>query len=175
MAQRLPEHEYRALYTSTPEYAALFADQQDIMARLPEWRGFVASLRAIASGCNVYDATPPYEGACFVARVDYTRAHPESSPDNRFKTLTVCVSLLAPVYLLHEAHTRQTGHVFEPVDISFLVTPDAAPIAEVVEQAIAERFGYQRLSPALAVTRVPGNLEPGEATLADALFTPHRW
>lgn len=86
-----------------------------------------------------------------------------------------CVSLLAPVYMVHGLERGYTDDGLRIKKASFAQPPPSmALVAQVVARRIEVAFGASAISREIAETPVPlfvGVLEPSEATLFHALFT----
>ena len=87
------------------------------------------------------------------------------------------LSFFVPFYDYYETERDKDGIlVWQQLHPS----PESAPIVEVIEREIHERFGYRKLDPELGETLVPeigiDTALPGEVTLAGALFEiDRRW
>jgi hypothetical protein len=158
MKFRSYDHEHR--YTvMTPEWRARVAVHKRAMANREPWREMVRELEAVLPAHDVDDRTRPYilEAAYsvgIVAKGQYQRE------------IHGMVSALAPIYFICETHL----HVPQ-------VHPsaDAAPILEILERAILERYPYyHRIDLETGYASVPdlnmGSLTYDDPILLDALF-----
>ncbi len=179
---RLPAQEYDELYQATLEFQALFAAQQEAIQDRTRWRAFLTALEDALPENPLMDSTRGYSDVCYTARIDIS-THETATEGTLRKELVVSMSFLAPLYLLYESHSYERGTRDEPeYELAQLLrelSSESTDIVHVLEQKIAGTFGCERLDPRVGATIIPdiqvGNLEPGQASLMDALFTDNRW
>lgn len=176
---RLPAQAYDRLDQSTPEYRARLAIQQRAIQDRTRWRALLDALEGALPRNPLMDSTRGYPDVCYTARI----AIGTSTDAGRTREVVATLSFLAPLYLVYESHWYERGTPdepeYDPAHILLELAPESTEIVHVLEQKIAETFGYERLDPRAGATIVPGiqvgNLEPGQASLMDALFTDNRW
>ncbi len=179
---RLPAQEYDELYQATPEFQALFAAQQKAIQDRTRWRALLTALVDALPANSLMDSTRGYSDVCYTARIEIG-THETATEGTLCKELVMSMSFLAPLYLLYESHFHERGTRDEPeygpTRILLELSSESTNIAHILERKIATMFGYERLDPSVGATIVPdiqvGYLEPGEASLMDALFTDSRW
>ncbi|MDH5640335.1 MAG: hypothetical protein OEY28_03500 [Nitrospira sp.] len=167
--------DWEEMRRNAPETAALQSVQRAAIDKIPEWRQFLSSLKSSLPLCTIRDETLLEFDACYGVLVGLPNAEGALID----KIVLAYASLLAPVYLLYELHQQHTAEGAETLARLDEPSDEARPVFEIIERELAARFGLERLDPAIAATPVPDicmdNLGLGEVTLADALFTEHRW
>lgn len=160
--------EYLVRYDSSPEIAALNRLMLRAIEDRTKWDALVGDVRAAFPGLLIIEIPLRYTGpSCHQFIMQY--GDPPGS--TKVRSIAFRLSHLAPVYDYYETHQLKNGRyllkTFEP-------SPEAKPVADVVEQMIVQRFSYHRLEPQIGRISLPhisvGNLIPGRVTLADALF-----
>lgn len=181
---RLTAQEYDELYKSSQEFQALLAAQKKALEDKTQWEALLTTLEDTLPRNSLMDSTRGYHDVCYTARI-HLGSDESTSPTKGIlnKELVVSVSFLAPLYLLYESHWYERGTrddpEYEPAGILLETTSESSHIVRVLEPRITEMLGCERLDPHVGATIVPdiqvGTLEPGEASLMDALFTAHPW
>ena len=151
---------------ATPEYQARDTAHDDAMADRGPWNQVVDALAGALPDKSVHDATVAHVlEPAYVVEVAI-----DTQPARRVVGM---VSALAPIFIVYESVAGKSRV------ISSSFSPDSAAIAQHVEREILARFPYHRLDPQLGTSIVPGiqvgNLQFGETTLIDALFTQAWW
>lgn len=171
--------EFNQLFWFSPEQLALTRVQQTSYARLKKWHELVYAVRRRIPGTYyAADRTYPRYFPAYVIVVD-APIEPGSIDE---RVLVVHVSYLVPYYFYYERHIRKLDGEYQRDPIRFEVTDVFSDVLAVIENEIAARFGYWRMSDEVGATFVPGvyingfhDWEEHEPTFFDALFTPHRW
>ncbi|MEN0062781.1 MAG: hypothetical protein AAGA48_11570 [Myxococcota bacterium] len=84
---------------------------------------------------------------------------PHNPNAKQFHFVTACVSIIAPFYVVHGA-------------------PRGGRLGAFLDELVRQTFEVRSLPPELGHERIPdiavGNVEMGETTIGDALFSPDR-
>lgn len=168
-------------YQRAPERIAMEQLQHAAWQRIDTWRALVRAVRAeLPEGYRGRDATAQGQDAAYFA----VFSAPRDAAGSEDKLLVVHLGFLVPFYWYYEIHIRRveypSGEKLQREPLRDEVTPALAPVLALVEREIDARYGYRRISPAIAATKLPGLYvdgaqRPTVVTLADALFSPHRW
>jgi hypothetical protein len=105
---------------------------------------------------------------------------PDAGPiEPESRAIVACISILVPLYLLYVSHQKHIDNCHSEPIIYYRPTNETANYWRVVAEHIEAIFGYTEISYEIGSLRVPdvvaGNVQMGEATLLDCLFTDDRW
>ena len=166
--------EYYARYDASSETRAL----QDFLRDTPrldwqQWYGFLDGVsEALPERFALVDRTS-WIKPCFSAVIEWPGDDPAEE-----RILVIYASRLEPLYYVYDSTSRRIDGEYQSPRIRYRLPLDAAPLQAILEREFG-RLGYERLSPEHGKLPVPdvsvGNLEPGQVTLADVLFSDHRW
>jgi hypothetical protein len=159
-------------YQRTPEYQRWDSARQRAWDDWKQWTDFLESLKAVFSGHDIQDVTPPSVDACCRCCL-YLR---ESQSDgSRVITRVVgAVSILAPLYLVYvtTVRVRPDGTATRP-QLTFEPVGEAKPYADELTRHIERTFGYRPFPLDLAdvpLTDLRIHTLYGQPTLLGALF-----
>lgn len=161
------DEQYELRGEHSPEYTRLAERWEEELTKISRWWAFLEELEKELPDFTIGDGTATIN-ACFRCL-----AYSGKNPPHAFAVVG-CVSILAPVYMVHgvryeivEGERRNPWVSFEPLP------PDMRSPADVIARKIETTFGAAALSPELAATPVPLIVQwtkPPETTLFHALF-----
>lgn len=164
-------------YWATPEYHRLAAVQKAGIARIARWRALCKAVReALPPGYAVEEMTYPWYDPTYRMVIHA----PRIPGSNLLRHLVIHMSYLVPYYFVYERHVRQLERfLLDRGPERYQVTPVHEPSLLAAEHEIARRYGYWRMTRAIADTPVPGiyvwsQRADRAPSLFDALFTPDR-
>jgi hypothetical protein len=136
-----------------------------------EWHTFTARMRGRHPDLGFEDASYLRHDVCFWLRMATT---PVKSSTKAWTVVGVCVSVIAPLYVVYVSHIRDVKGT-EMGDVRYEAAADARPLYDEMTGEVEATFGYRPVPPKLGLVRVPDiQLDPyevGEATIYDCLFT----
>lgn len=166
-------HEFRERAPLSPELRKLYDLVAETLSDNRAWHALLADVKARYPEYWLADGRPPG-----VDIPSYQLVLAYEQPDSKHSHyLSFRISLLAPVFDFYETErgpdSRLIARYLRP-------TPASANIARAVADVIEQRLHYTWLDPDVGATPLPGlwvdDHDPGDATLADALFEgARRW
>lgn len=166
--------EERERYLTSPERLALIATHEEAMTNRSEWLALLKTVTEARPGYDIEDESCSYllEPA-YVAVV----SGPERPGEPR-RRMVAMVSVLAPLYVFYETSDDSSNPDGLPV-ARYDISAEFAPVVDIIEREIGQRFGYHRIDRDIAETPIPDIMTNGrwygEVTLVDALFSDYRW
>lgn len=169
------------LYDSDPKYKESIEFRRLYSARLasqehsgPWWTHFLDEIEKALPGHDVQDWTYLPHDNCWRCRV-----YLPGAKDRTSKTASVALlSILAPVYVVYTSHVDFDGSKWRS-SVSYQPRSETSAQGRVIESLITSIFDFTRLPPDVLFTPVPDiqcfNVDLGQATLFDCLFTDDRW
>jgi hypothetical protein len=154
-------------YESWPEVRARRRAQEHAQREPGAWTALLAAARSAWPAAQVMDWS-----RLELDTARHLRLQIESTRPRRH--LVAWASILAPVALVYEAEAAPGKSA------RILTRADAAHPEELERlEALVRQHGWVPMAPEIATIPLPelavGNLLPGRVTLADALFSDHRW
>ncbi len=163
--------DYLDRYPHAPEFVDLQILVSQALDDHARWYAFLTDVRATLAGdASVQEGAPP-----MYTIPSYQVAITIDGPGSNHRHIVFRFSYLAPVYDIYESHRNRKG-----IRLTTYLQPTKAsiPIVEAVEQVIPRHFDHVRLDTKVGEIRLTdisvGNLSPGQATIADALFDDGR-
>lgn len=105
-------------------------------------------------------------------------ADPVHEASTRWREIVVCISTIAPVYLLYQALIEISPSGEQRISTMYSPDPDLVPLWRKTAHQVEQVFGYSLLEADDGLQIVPDievqNVPQGKATLYDLLFTPTR-
>ena len=166
--------DYSRHYDSTPQARAIReALWEKPRIQREQWYTILTAIRhGLPSDHSLTDSTSPFH-ACFQGIVTL----PRSVRSEEARAFVILASRLVPFYYVYDSRARRIDGEWEPSTLRYELPPDANSFLEIFDREFAQ-IGYERLPPSLGTLPIPdisvGNREPGQVTIADALFTEHR-
>ena len=163
--------DYLARYENSPERGRLKALVKDRVRDDGDWQRFLRDVeRNMPEDVLVRDGRPPF-GVIPSYQLVIQATRPRG-----LVALVWRFSYLAPVYDYYES-TRDQNNLL--VETRLAPSAETASLVNQVRGLIGKHYGdYRELPISVSTTLMPdmgtGNLSPGEATLADALFEDSR-
>ena len=176
----MPMEDWDGRFWRSPERQALNQVLRTGYGKLARWQELCRAVRrAVPPAYTVAERTSPFNDPAYLIVVDAPVA-PGTIDENH---LLVHVSYLVPYYFYFEVHSRRIDGKIQRDPWVYEVTPVFADVLAAIEREIEARYGYDRMTPDVALVDVPGifingydgDMEGIPPTLRDALFSPHGW
>lgn len=173
-------HQDEPRYRSTEESQRLEALRRSAEQDTFVWRAFIQRLREAFSGGHVWDYPTILYNPAREARIAQPTPFFGTPEVKEVKEVVLLMSILAPVHFLYASHQQRVGAQWLGEGVLYPPFPaEYQPYEARLGEMAHATFGTVRLSNEVLFTPVPdlqvGNTTFGKVTLADCLFTDHRW
>ncbi|NMO18070.1 hypothetical protein HPC49_10010 [Pyxidicoccus fallax] len=163
-------------YEASEEFKRLTALRRAAVEDARAWDAFLQRVETEMPDCVVWDYPNIRYDPAYCLRLGLP-GYPDGGPEHKEVVLMVCI--LAPVHLLYADHSKHVGDITETITYPPPFPTEFQPFAEKLEALAIETFGTTRLPEEVLSTPVPdihvGLIGFGKVTLADCLFSDHRW
>ena len=163
-------------YFESPEFLRLQAKREEAKLNNNAWEGLKAEIKEAYPSMMLEDTVSSLmHDAAYVCRLWF--------PNTKLgihKAIVVCVSIIAPYYMLYYSEFEQRGKIsLQPV-IEYEPNEFNTQVWQKLTELVLKHFNAYELIPAgIASQRVEnycvGNNLPGEAVIADYIFTDNIW
>lgn len=162
-------------HATAPETKRLRNAQEHACADRSRLIALMDAIEADMPGVKAMDFSYLTYDACYIVRMN---ADPVDEQTTCWREVVVCISVIAPVYLLYQALIQVSASGEYRSRIAYVPDPDVETLWNLAARHVERVFGHASIEPEVGLEIVPDvqvqNVPLGEATLYDCLFTPIR-